>query len=232
MSDAIATQAEEGNVLAIPQENQVAKYVNDELFDSFVTSYLPRLQLFDSNSKDVKAKNIPLAHYGLKNANNLVDLGEEVRMFVCSMRFKALDLRPDNKGNPQVKSYFNPASNDFILVKSQSEIQNSGCLCGPEFLVYIPDLKKFATFYMSSKTMRREAPNVKALLNKACLLRSRFIEKGQYSWYGPVATACTTPMQLPAADRLNQELLAFNNPPETMVEEADAEEAASTDRAR
>lgn len=232
MSEEVAVIAEESNQLQIPQESQVAKYVSDELFDSFVSTYLPRLQLFDSNSKDVKAKNIPLSHYGLKNANNLIDLGEEVRLFVCSMRFKALDLRKDDKGNDQVKSYFNPSNNDFIMVKSQSEIQNSGCLCGPEFLVYIPDVKKFATFYMSSKTMRREAPNVKALLNKACLLRTRFIEKGKFTWYGPVATACSTPMSLPTADRLNAELVAFNNPPEILVEAVDVAEAAAADRAR
>lgn len=219
--------AEQGSELATPQTGTMAKYATDDLFDKFVTSYLPRLQLFDSNSNDVKKGNIPISHYGLKNANTLIDLGGEVELFVCSMRLKALDLR-----NDEVKSFFNPAMPEFLTIRGQSEFQNSNCLCGPEFLVYIPRVKKFATFFMSSKTMRREAPNVKNLLNKACLLRSRFIEKGKFAWYGPVATAYTSPLEMPSSERLSAELESFNNPPESQVEAADSAEAASADRPR
>jgi hypothetical protein len=227
MADEIAVQDQMSSELSIPQSAQVAKYVNDDLFDRFVSTYLPRLQLFDSNSNDVKTRQIPIGHYGLKNANTLIDLGDTISIFICSMRFKALDL------NDGVKSFFNPNSAEFLRVKATSEGQNTGCLCGPEFLVYVPDMQKFATFFMSSKTMRREAPNVKALLGKACTLRTHLIEKKPYTWYGPQATPCTTPLSLPAGDRLNQELETFNNPPEQVVEEIDeAEAAAAAARAR
>jgi hypothetical protein len=213
--------------LAIPQEAQVAKYTVEEEFDKFVSSYLPRLQLFDSNSNACKQGLMQIGEYGLVQNNNHIPLGKEVKCWILSMRFKAMDI------NDGVKSYFNPKNPEFVRIMGKSSVQNTGCLCGPEFLVYLPDQDKFATFYMSSKTMRREAQNVKPLRNKACLLRTRLIEKKPYSWWGAVATTCTTPLQAPPNDRLQEELQKFNNPPETEVEKiTDEEKAALADRER
>lgn len=223
MDEAVAVVDEQGTELAIPQESQVAKYVNDDNFDKLVTTYLPRLQLYDSNSNAVKQGTIQIGTYGLATANNITSLGKEAKLFVCSMRFKAMDL------NGGVKSFYNPDHKEFLRIKKTSEGQNTGCLCGPEFLVFLPDINKFATFFMSSKTMRREAPNVRALIGKGCLLRTRLIEKKPYTWFGPIATPYTSPMKLPDAINLQAELDGFNNPPE---EEIEAVEGTAPERER
>lgn len=225
MADEIATttpvEEEVATQIAIPDGQTMAKYASNDQFDDFVSTYLPRLQLFDSNSGAVKEGKINIGNYGLAHNNNVTDLGKECRIFVLSMRFKAMDL------NNGVKSWFNPALADFKRVKARSEGQNTGCLCGPEFLVYVPELGKFATFFMSSKTMRREAPNVRELLGKAALLRARMIDKKPYKWWGPVVVECTTPMSIPPADRLADELDKFNNPPESQIETIDEAAAAA-----
>lgn len=218
--------AEEGAALAIAPDQQLGKYASDQMFDKMVTTYLPRVQLYDSNSNAVKQQLIPIGEYGLASANNILPLGKEVKMFVCSMRFKAMDL------NGGVKSFYNPDHPEFGRIKKTSEGQNTGCLCGPEFLVYLPEYDRFATFFMSSKTMRREAPNVRNLMGKGCLLRARLIEKKPYTWFGPVATPHTSPMRLPNATLLQQELDGFNNPPEEEIEAVDEKTAAANERAR
>jgi len=182
--------------------------------------------LFDSNSNACKQNLIPIGSYGLAHNNNITSLGKELSLFILSMRYKAMDL------NDGVKSFFNPHNPEFQSIKNKSEGQNTGCLCGPEFLVYIPSHDKFATFFMSSKTMRREAPNVKELRGKPCYLRTRYIEQKPYSWWGPVATPCTTPLQAPEQSRLEEELEKFNNPPEIEVATEAEAVAAGANRER
>jgi hypothetical protein len=205
------------NDLAIPTTTALATGLTAETFDEFVSSYLPRLQLFDSNSGAVKRKQIGMGNYGLVINTSVTDLGDEVKCFVLSARLKAMCL------NDGVRSYFDPKHSEFLKIKALADTPNTGCLCGPEFLLYLPTQKKFVTFFMSSKTMRRESPNLMALLSKSALLKTRFIENGKFSWYGPVVVAYSTPLDPPPAERMGVEIDKFRNPPveETEVVEED-----------
>lgn len=91
---------------------------------------------------------------------------------------------------------------------------------GIEFLVWLPEKQLFATFYLSSKTARREAPNLKGLLKdrKAATVKSNFIKKGRYSWHGPVVGPCSTPFELPPVADMTAHAERFANPKDSEVE--------------
>jgi hypothetical protein len=129
----------------------------------------------------------------------------------------------------QVISVFDMESDEFKRIQEKSAEQDSGCMYGPEFLVYIPQIKEFATFFCGSKSARRESPTIKALLTKPATLKSKKIETKRYTWYGPQATSCSTPFDPPDLEALKKVVEKFNNPPKTEVEAAPEEE---TDRER
>jgi hypothetical protein len=188
-------------------------------------NYLPRLQLFGSNSDAVKEGTFPMGHYGLVKDKDVIDLGAEVDVLVIQWRPKAIDT-----GSDPVVAYHNPDSPAFQKLQERADQPNSGCMYGPEYLVYLPKVQKFATFLMGSKTARREAPNVKALLGKAASLSVKLIKNTSYSWHGPVCKDCSTPFEIPDLGEIADVTKTFLSPPETVVEQAP--EAAGSTRAR
>lgn len=215
--------------LALPEDQSVAKYVTEEDFQSIATSskFLPRLQLFGSNSEVVKEGKVPVGVYGIVNGDKIEVLGNEIRAWVISMRLKAMRTDTD-----PIVAYYDPKSEQFQKIKAASEVENQGPLCGPEFLIYLPNEKKFVTFFMCSKTMRREAPNVKDLLKRAATFKITLIKNAKFSWHGPVVTACSVPLPQPDLEVLREVLTNFNNPPETEVEVIDEKAKAATSRDR
>lgn len=189
--------------------------------------YLPRLQLYGANSELVKEGKFHMAHYGLvRSKTNVEDLTGEVAILVLGWRPKAMEIVGDD-----VNTFYNPQNDEFKRVSMKSEEQNSGCMFGPEYLVYIPAAKAFATFFMSSKTSRREAPAVRALMGKMALLKAKFIKTKQFSWHGPEVTMCSTiPDGLDDPEfllELKDQVQKFQNPPES-----EKELAPEADRAR
>ncbi len=74
---------------------------------------------------------------------------------------------------------------------------------------------------MSSKTARREAPQLKGLMGKAATLKAQLIKAKKYAWHGPVVTPCSAPIDpLPQLDLAREEVQKFNNPPENETEAA------------
>ena len=101
---------------------------------------------------------------------------------------------------------------------------------GPEFLVYLPAAKEFATLFCGSKSSRREAPALNALLTKPATLKSRLAETKKHKWQTMAITNCSTPFDLPDLEKLKAVVEKFNNPPATTVEVA--EEPEGEERAR
>lgn len=211
--------------LSIPGLTPVVSKFSDEasfLEIAKASDYLPRLQLFGSNSDAVKEGKIGMAHYGVLTSKDgpITDLGTEVEVGILSWRPKALRI------GDQVLAYYNPKNPAFIKVMEDSEIKDSGCMYGPEYMLWIPKGNCFASFHMSSKTARREAPKLKALMNAPvgagnglAILKARLITTPQYKWHGPDVLPCTTPLSpLPDVEKLNTELQKFANPPEAQVE--------------
>jgi len=147
------------------------------------SSFLPRLQLFTSNSTACKSGKFPINHYGLvRGKDQIEDLGTEIYCLPMSYRYKAMNTTSD-----PIITVFDPHSELFIDLKAKADIPDSGCVYGVEFLVWLADRETFATLYLASKSARQEAQNVLALLNKPMKLGSKFIEKKKFSWQAPVA---------------------------------------------
>jgi hypothetical protein len=223
--------------LAIPTTS-MAKYATDEQFNALAKSndFLPRFALYGSNSNACKKGQIGIGHYGYtEGSDNIIDCGAEVRCYVLSLRLKAMRISGD-----KVEAYFNPDHPEFKKIKAESGIKDTGALCGPEFLLWLPEKGVFVTFFMANKTMRREAPTVRTYMPtpdnptaKALTLKVQLIEKGTYLWHGPVVAGCSIPLALPDQETLLTELEKFNNPPEPKDEAAsEAEKKAASGRAR
>ena len=84
---------------------------------------------------------------------------------------------------------------------------------GPEFLVWLPAVKKWAGLFMSSKTARREAPAIRDRIGKPSTLGTEFIKTKKYSWHGIVCQPCSTPFELPSQESIDDQVEKFKNPP-------------------
>ena len=190
--------------------------------------WLPRVQLFGSNSDAAKMGLIPIGTYGLVNGKNLIPLGNEVDVLVVAWRPKAMEI-----GDGEVTSAFNPKSALFKDLVAKSDEADSGCMFGPEFLVYLPGQKQFATFFMGNKSARREAPAVKSCIGKAATLKVTLASNKKYKWHTSVCVACSTPFDLPAIDEIKEKANEFCNPPDAASEVPDVPvEGDDSDRAR
>jgi hypothetical protein len=191
--------------------------------------FLPRLQLFGGNSDACKKGQIQIAHYGLVTGKDTIeDLGKEVDVIVICGRPKALRICDDGT----IITKFDPNDDQFKKIAEDSAVQDSGCMYGPEFMLFIPDTQRFATFFMSSKTARRSAASVHARLRKAATLKAEFIETKKYSWHGPVCVPCSTPLSPPSADDIKAAVTKFMSAKESSVEVAKPAEAGTEARAR
>lgn len=170
--------------------------------------FLPRLQLFGGSSDAVKEGKIGVGRWGIvRGKDQLEDLGAEVDVLVVTGRTKALDV----SGNDAVVSY-DHKSDVFKDIAKRSEGEGSRCMFGPEYLVYIPSIKEYATYFMSSPTARREAGAIHKRLRKAATLKNKLIVGKQHKWHGPVIVPCSNPFDLPPADVLRDVAERFSNP--------------------
>ena len=204
-----------------------ANKYDDKAFDAAAssTAFLPRLQLNTASSKLCKAGKFPINHYALVRDQKNDDLGENLDVFIADWHPKALET------GDAVISDFDPESDEFARIQKKSFLKNSGCMFGPEFLCWIPSIKTFATFFMGTKSARREAGNVKSRLHKAATLGSQFCKNKDFEWYAPECSACSTPFEMPEKTVLLEAVEKFRNPPKSDVEGVKEEEVEES-RAR
>jgi len=192
---------------------QLDKYTEKD-FDAAASSqsYLPRLQLMTANSSKCKGGEIGVNSYALVRDQDYKDLGKNVDVLLVTWRPKALET------GEAVISVYDPQSADFQRIQAKSDEKDSGCMFGPEYLCWVPSKKTFATFFMGTKSARRESANVKALLKQAATLGSQHIKTPKYDWYAPKVQACSTPFEMPGKDELVEAVEKFNNPPVSEIE--------------
>jgi len=197
---------------------------DDKTFDGMSSStFLPRLQLMSASSDMCKQGKFPINHYAQITGQTYTDVGAEVDVLVIAWRPKAMKI-----GEDIIVSH-NPDCELFKQIERESEGKDSGCMYGPEFLVYIASTKKFATLFLGSKSARREGNNVRARLGKAATMKSQFIEWKSYKWQAPTCIACNTPFDLPSTEEIVAEAEKFNNPTEGVEQE---KAPSSSERAR
>lgn len=206
------------NALINVQELGIQKY-SDDAFDKVAAGkFLARIQFMSSSSEPCKAGEFPVNHYALFKSKTPIDLTAEVNVLVVSWRPKALRI------GDAVMAFYDVENPEFKKIVEESDVQDSGCMYGPEFLCYIPAMKEFATFFMGSKSARNESPNLKALMGKGATLRSQKIQNKKYTWQSPQIVPCSTPFDLPAVEEIKKVAEQFMNPPVTEVETVEEKE--------
>lgn len=189
---------------------------DDKAFEGLASSdFLPRLQLMVSQSKPCKAGEFPVNNFAFVKDKTTIDLGKEVDVILCAWRPKAMDM------NGGFVVSHDQESDLFKDISARAPAKDSGCMYGPEFLVWVPSQKAFASFFMGSTSSRRESPVVKAFLRQACTLTNKHIETSKNDWFIPTAKPCSTPLEAPTPEQLVAELEKFNNPRETKLEVAE-----------
>lgn len=203
----------------IKLDGMPAVEVTEDEFKSIVSGdWLPRLQVVDSASKIAKKNLAAAGSYALvKGEDDVVDLTNQIDALVIHMRWTAIDMNGDTP-------IFNHEreSAEFQRIEEESKTRDSGCMWGPEFLLWLSGVKSYATFMCGSATARREAKNVYKLLHKAATFKTHFIEKGRYSWYGPIVVECSSPFEIPGSEDIKAQALKFANPPKPTEEAAPA----------
>ncbi len=217
----------------VPQDIVGGELTPEGTFDSIVSGgdYLPALRLFGSKSDACAEGKIGIGHYGLVRDDVITDLGPEIDVVIISWRPKAvrtgddflIDYHPEII-NGQITNLI------FKQIVDSAGKKDSGCMYGPEYLVWIPSANTFALLHMNSKTNRREARNMKPLHGKAATLKCRLIEQGKYKWHGIVTIGCSAALEMPPEDEVREQWAKFQNPPRNEVEVAD--EGEGEERAR
>lgn len=198
------------------------------------SEFLPQIRIYGSQASVVQEQKFPMGHFGLYfSAENIVDLGEQFNCLVCHFRPRASIIL----GDAPINFYgrFDGSrwifAEQFDIIKDKAMSKERGYFAGLEYLVWIPhDINKFALFYMGSITLRRESPNIKALVGKAATLKIKFIKTKEYSWHGCSTFPCSTPFDIPDKDSIMEEIAKFCEPQDSNVEFAD--DNAEESRAR
>jgi len=209
----------------VPQDVLGGALAPEGSFGSIVSGgdYLPRLQLFGSKSDACAEGKIGIGHFGLFKDDVITDLSPEVDIVIVSWRPKAVQSGDDFiiDYHPEINDQGEVTNPIFKKIVDNSGIRDSGCMYGPEFLVWVPGASTFATYHMNSKTGRREARNMEPLIGKAATLKCHLIEQGKYKWHGPIAIPCTTPLEMPSEEDIRDQWTKFQNPPKNEMEVAD-----------
>ena len=185
--------------------------------------FLPRVQLVDNTSAFSKKKLITAGNYVLIfRKDQFKDLTAEVEVIPVAWRPLALD----SNNEPPLFSH-NPESERFKRITEAATKPGEGFISGPDFLVWIPAEKTFATYLMGSKSAKRVASDLNARMHQMTRLKSYFVEKEKWSWWAPSITPSTSPMPPSPADIavVVEKFLNPEEPEETKEEAGDADES-------
>lgn len=209
----------------IPLEDNEIQQFSEKSFDELTrnnSGFFPRLQLMTSASEKCKVGDFPANHYAFVDGEDYKQLGKEVDVVVVLWRPKAIST-----GDPLIITHKKESALFQDIVERSSQ-PDSGCMYGPEFLVWVPEVKKFATFFMGSKSARNEAKPVLALLGKAATFSSKQAKSPKHTWMKPICKVCSTQItELPSPEDLADAKERFKNPPEPDIEttvESDSKE--------
>ncbi len=190
-------------------QNSIQKF-DDSSFNivSKSADYLCRVQLNTAKSKLFLENKAERGHYlYIVRDDQFKDLGKEMDCLPLCWRPKALDMN----SNPPV-SIYDVNSAAFKTIAAKAAVSNSMCAYGPEFLVWLPTIKTFASFFMGSQTARGDSKDVRARLLKPSTLTHRICKnkKGQ-TWETPIVKPCSTPFDGPEEAALREAIDKFNN---------------------
>lgn len=198
-----------------------------EDFNKIATSnrFLPRIKLMQSGAAEVAQRKAQAGELCLVVGKDKFEkFGDSFDCLPIQVRAHAMDFSDRAK----IINSYDMNSKLFEEIKERSKTQNSNCAYGPEFLIWLPEQQKFATFFFANPTMRGRAGDMINLLLKPATVASEFIPSKQYGgWFAPVIIPCSTPFELPSTDEIMTYNGSFSNP--SPDEETELAEEAVTD---
>jgi hypothetical protein len=234
--------SEGGQLLATPTAlaelltTNVSKYATEEALQtvSKVGDYLPYIQLLGSNSTEVKKGEFPMGHFALNiGQDNRIDLGDSMIILILGWRPKAMQFQPE------VISLFDVNSEEFKQMQIDADKPNSGKGYGAEFLVWLPEVRKLACYFLGNKTGRAETDKVMAVIEQGktgalpvCKQVAILIDppNSPHAWHGPKTMPHDLEIEMPPMGLVQQELEKFNNPPAKQSQKEEKEEAETDGR--
>lgn len=189
--------------------------------------FLPGLRFHSAMSDAAKEGTVGVNTFGIVENNEIEDLGQSVEVLPIAYRHTAI-----SKDNDEVSVSHDYASAEFTRIRENSESADqetrNGNLWGPEFLVWIPDVGKFATFLFGSKSARFEAPKMDKCRKSGtgCVLKPRKIVGKKHTWFiAGVHEISTLTGDAPDRESLSEVVSNFMNPKSPAVEkEAEVED--------
>lgn len=214
---------------------------------SRASTFLQRIQFYSKGKNGPQGTLIQAGHYGVPSRDGkILDLGNSIDVVPIFRKPKAIDMSDtDHIVVTNVAS-----SETFRRIEHAADnIKDSGCAYGPTYLVYERSTKKFYEFFCGNSSGRAESatintylPVTQAMIDegytdeseprfaKPMNLSSRFVKKGTFEWFAPVASDCLTPFDLPPVELIKSELERFKKLDEPEVEVVD--EANTSKRKR
>lgn len=202
---------EEDKLALIKQYAQTAIEVpSDDVFADLAkgSDYLCRLQLQGKASALFGAGKIERFHYAyIITKEKFLDLGKSVNILPICWRPLALDMN-----TPIPIQFFDVKSAGFKETAARADAGgDSKCTYGPDFLVWIPEIEKFASLHLGSKTARIDAPDLMKIMkaNGASTLTSRTIIKPTFTWDAITFNQCSSPIEYPDPEKAKDQIEKF-----------------------
>ena len=202
---------ENNTLIPVAQDQNALKVSNSE-------EYLSRLKLCQGGAKEVNQKKVACGgNYALIHSKDKIDdAGTDVEIILAASRAKAL------RTGEKILQYFDPDSAEFKDIEAEAAIKDSGCMYGPEFLIWIPAQQKFVTLFLCNPTGRRASKSFFKAMGKGAILGSILIDNGDYQWFGPTIEESSTPIEdIPDAETLTSAVEKFMNERPSAVKKAD-----------
>jgi hypothetical protein len=200
---------------------------DDSMFNSIAGSTgFKRIQLFGSSSNIVKSGKFPMGHFAIVDGQENLDLGTTFDCLVLSWRPKAI------RTGDKMEIVYDPNCDAFKKIQAETEVEDSGCMFGVEFLLWLPT-HGFIPYFLNNKSALYEAKPLRALIGKSATIKVIFIEGKKFSWHAPKVSSCTVPFDagiMPSKETIDAEIKSFLTA-EAKMEEM-AKEAGKEERAR
>lgn len=206
------------------------------------SSFLQRIQLY-SGGTAVQKKLIESGNFGIPlSKDEIIDLGDSIDLLVIWRKAKAIDM--SDTDNIIVSNDVN--SKEFQrIVDMADNTKDSGCAYGPDYLVFERSTAAFYEYFAGNASGRVESSKINTYMpvtpdmikngltketeprfSKPMTLKSKFTEKGRYTWYAPKAEDCLTPFaKLPTEKQINEELTRFLKKEDSGVETVPEDDA-------
>jgi len=208
------TEETPNTLIPVTQSENALKVMNSQ-------DYFPRLKLCQGSAKEVNTGKVEKGgYYALIHSKDKIDdAGKDIEIIIASSRAKAL------RTGDKILQYFDPSCAEFKEVEAEASVKDSGCMYGPEFLIWLPGQQMFATLFLCNPTGRRASSQFQAALGMGAILSSVLIDNGDFQWFGSTCELSTTPISdVPDGDILASAVEKFNNEKPSAVTKAEPTE--------